>query len=557
VGALPGNGLGNIPGFGGIALPSLAAPGVSAPAAPAIGAGATPGLGGAANVAPAGIAGLTALDPDAAVGVEGTWTLASFSDTRAGAAELEASIGWGDGESSDGTIVPQGGGVYEVVGAHRYWEVGELPVDVTVAEADDPGSSQIAANTMYVTNPPAANDYVPTSGADFTGAGPGYQVSLSPSGAQVVWQPGVPGTAASVLTMNLVGANPAATPSLAAGNGTVDYAGVWTGVSALYAGGTAQPLDYTFVVAPGVSPAVVQTEFGNATGLSLDGAGNLSIALPAGRTVVQARPVIYQESAGSTQLVEGGYQIAGNVVSYKLGAAYNTSLPLYIDPSITGTVTDDSTSGGLANVVVDLSGDTTSEVTTDSSGAYLFDGLDAEGDYTVAFAAPPHYWFDESASGAYTIGAGNVAGSPEIDASAYPLGPTIVSPGNQMNVEGDAVDFNVTASQPEYDALTFSMTGQPASLDIDPAIGVIGTGIGYNTAGDYTVVITASDGASGLSASTTIDWTVSAAPGPTLVSPGDQTSTEGDTGISVTMQAGQALGDPLSFSGSGLTPGIT
>jgi hypothetical protein len=61
-------------------------------------------------------------------------TVATFtdSDPNANAADFTANIGWGDGNTSAGTITAAGQGTFDVVGAHTYANAGTYNVDVQV-----------------------------------------------------------------------------------------------------------------------------------------------------------------------------------------------------------------------------------------------------------------------------------------------------------------------------------------------------------------------------------------------------------------------------------------
>lgn len=85
--------------------------------------------------------------------------------------------------------------------------------------------------------------------------------------------------------------------------------------------------------------------------------------------------------------------------------------------------------------------------------------------------------------------------------------PVVVSPGPQSSAEGTTVLLAISASDPDGQALTYSSTGLPPGLSINPATGVIAGTIAYTAAGPYTVTVTASDGS--VSDSETFAWNVS------------------------------------------------
>ncbi len=83
--------------------------------------------------------------------------------------------------------------------------------------------------------------------------------------------------------------------------------------------------------------------------------------------------------------------------------------------------------------------------------------------------------------------------------------PYIQFPGGQSNKIGDAVTLQLVAGDPDGDALTFSATGLPAGLTINPQTGMI-SGMIEGPAGTYNVTASVSDGYG--SASTTFPWNV-------------------------------------------------
>lgn len=81
-------------------------------------------------------------------GIEGRLvpgTVASFTDskTNALASQFTASVNWGDGQTTAGTIVPDGGGRFHVAASHAYLEekAGGYPLVVTIHNTKGPGMS--------------------------------------------------------------------------------------------------------------------------------------------------------------------------------------------------------------------------------------------------------------------------------------------------------------------------------------------------------------------------------------------------------------------------------
>lgn len=151
-----------------------------------------------------------------------------------------------------------------------------------------------------------------------------------------------------------------------------------------------------------------------------------------------------------------------------------------------------------------------------------------------------------SAAGVYSVGSNEVNGIPANRT------PSITNPGAQTTPAG-SFSLTITASDPDGDLLTFSATGLPAGVTIDPATGRIsGTA---SVAGTSTVTVTASDGA--LEASATFTLTVTAGNRtPTLEAPADQTHDLDDI-VRLPLAASDPDGDSLTYSATGLPPGLS
>src|SRR5204862_4275380 len=67
-----------------------------------------------------------------------------------------------------------------------------------------------------------------------------------------------------------------------------------------------------------------------------------------------------------------------------------------------------------------------------------------------------------------------IAAAPGLPQCGANAPPAITNPGDQTNVEGATVSRPISASDADGDALTFSQSGLPAGLSIDPSSGVIG-----------------------------------------------------------------------------------
>jgi hypothetical protein len=185
----------------------------------------------------------------------------------------------------------------------------------------------------------------------FVARGAGYAVSVSDAGATLLLK-GSSGANPHRLTMTLAGSRRqvAARPGRALpgvsnyilgndptrwvrsvrGYGELEYREVYSGIDIVFYG-TQQQLEYDFIVAPGTSPDAIVMAYGGASGLRLDGDGNLVIGT-AGGDVVQHRPEIYQNEQGGRRTIRGGYVLRRDgTIGVRVGR-YNRRLPLIIDP---------------------------------------------------------------------------------------------------------------------------------------------------------------------------------------------------------------------------------
>jgi hypothetical protein len=130
---------------------------------------------------------------------------------------------------------------------------------------------------------------------------------------------------------------------------------------------------------------------------------------------------------------------------------------------------------------------------------------------------------------------------------------TVTSPGDQANAVGDAVDVTTSATDGLNNTLTYSASGLPGGLSINTSTGEItGTlSVGDDATSPDAVTVTASDGT--WSASQSFNWDIAHL---SLVNPGLQESVDGQN-ISLAIVGGDADGGTVTFSASGLPPGLS
>ncbi len=131
--------------------------------------------------------------------------------------------------------------------------------------------------------------------------------------------------------------------------------------------------------------------------------------------------------------------------------------------------------------------------------------------------------------------------------------PTLAVIPNQSNAEGDVVNLVLSVGDVDVPAntLTFSSTGLPSSLSIDPATGTIAGAIDFAAATDspYAVIVTVDDGTGGANSSTvrSFTWTVTNNNrAPVLGAIGPQSGNEG-TLIAFTASATDPDGNTLTY----------
>jgi hypothetical protein len=136
--------------------------------------------------------------------------------------------------------------------------------------------------------------------------------------------------------------------------------------------------------------------------------------------------------------------------------------------------------------------------------------------------------------------------------------PVVQNPGPQSHTEGDTVNLQVQASDPEGDPLAYSANNLPPGLAIEAGTGLIAGTVaaGAAAASPYSVQVSASDG--GSTDTESFLWSISATPNqpPVLQTPADQTSTEGDL-VTLQIQASDPDGGPIAYSAGNLPPGLS
>ncbi len=137
--------------------------------------------------------------------------------------------------------------------------------------------------------------------------------------------------------------------------------------------------------------------------------------------------------------------------------------------------------------------------------------------------------------------------------NATNVAPVLTSPGNQTNAAGDYVALQLSAADADGDGLTYTVTGLPAGLTLDPITGLISGTLPNSAASGtpYNITVTASEGMA--TSSQNFTWTVNYV---NLQNPGGQSNLDGDS-VSLQLAATDASGLSLTYSASGLPSGLS
>lgn len=135
--------------------------------------------------------------------------------------------------------------------------------------------------------------------------------------------------------------------------------------------------------------------------------------------------------------------------------------------------------------------------------------------------------------------------------------PVVTAPSDRTDAEAATIGLAVSGTDPDGDGLTWSATGLPSGLSIDPDTGFISGTISYAAEGIHPVFVRATDdGAPSEFHEVAFTWTVTNTNRPpSVVDPGDQSNGENDT-VALAMAGSDPDGDGLSWSASGLPGGL-
>jgi len=159
------------------------------------------------------------------------------------------------------------------------------------------------------------------------------------------------------------------------------YRNLWPGIDLLFRGrgGT---LKYEFHVAPGADVRAIRLAYTGAEGIARGPRGSLLVHTALG-ALRDARPASYQRLGGRRVAVESRYALSRTRESYgfALGAGYDRTRPLVIDPGL-----------AYSTLLGGTSGDEGHDIAVDKEGNVYVTGLTASPDYpTTPGAFEPTY----------------------------------------------------------------------------------------------------------------------------------------------------------------------
>lgn len=148
--------------------------------------------------------------------------------------------------------------------------------------------------------------------------------------------------------------------------GRVSYRDLYPGIDlTIYENGDGA-IEYDYIVAPGADPSRIAMQVSGSTPRIDD--GRLALETPIG-AILQAPPLIYQESRDGREPVSGRFVVSENLVAFDVGP-YDPRRPLTIDP----TIAYSTTLGGSAE-------DSAQAVAVDSAGSAYIAGNTFSSDF--------------------------------------------------------------------------------------------------------------------------------------------------------------------------------
>lgn len=211
----------------------------------------------------------------------------------------------------------------------------------------------------------------------------------------------------------------------------------------------------------------------------------LLVTPPTGYATTAANPVNFTLSATGTD--------SAIAVSIGFVATSNVSGRVFADLNKNGV--QGTNELGVSGGMVTLSGNGQPDRTVQSSvdGSFLLSGVPS-GSYLATLALPPNHTATTALAATVTVDNSHAATVRFGVRPNLPNAAPVLAPLNDIAFHLQAtVSITVSASDVDDTVLTFSASGLPDALAIDPSTGLISGQLAANAVGRYTVTVTVSD----------------------------------------------------------------